>query len=167
MSGVYGGVQAHIKQLQPRVVYYVHCAAHNLNLVLNDCVKTSTEIDSFFAILESIYIFFGTSIKRWDLLTQFTGESTITLERLNPTRWAGRYSSLLAVKLRYIDIMKALTKIILTSNKREDREEANRIKKNISKFEFIFMCVIFTKILSQTYLASNKLQAENIDVKSY
>jgi len=47
--------------------------------------------------------------------------------------------SLLAVKLRYLDIMKALTKINLTSNKKEERDEANRIRKNMSTFEFILI----------------------------
>ena len=35
MSGVYSGVQARISAHEPNAVY-VHCAAHNLNLVLND-----------------------------------------------------------------------------------------------------------------------------------
>lgn len=42
----------------------------------------------FFSNLEDIYSFFGNSINRWDLLSTFTGESTITLKRLNPTRRA-------------------------------------------------------------------------------
>jgi len=38
MSGVYSGLQAHIKHTQP-LALYVHCVAHNLNLVINDSVK--------------------------------------------------------------------------------------------------------------------------------
>ncbi|XP_025194216.1 uncharacterized protein LOC112593852 [Melanaphis sacchari] len=62
-------------------------------------------------------------INRWDLLSKFTGESTITLKKLNPTRWAGRYMSLLAIKLRYIDIMKALNEINLNTHKLDERNE--------------------------------------------
>ncbi|GBP83441.1 hypothetical protein EVAR_103322_1 [Eumeta japonica] len=38
MKGTYGGVQKLIKDVEPNAVY-VHCAAHNLNLVLNDAVR--------------------------------------------------------------------------------------------------------------------------------
>jgi hypothetical protein len=35
MSGVYNGLQARIKHIQ-LLALYVHCAAHDLNLVIND-----------------------------------------------------------------------------------------------------------------------------------
>lgn len=38
MSGVCTGVQARITEKEP-LACYVHCAAHNLNLALNDSVK--------------------------------------------------------------------------------------------------------------------------------
>lgn len=128
MSGVYGGVQALIKEKQPKATY-IHCAAHNLNLVIGDAVKCSLEIQSYFSILEEIYVFFGNSLPRWDILSNITEESQITLKRLNPTRWAGRVTSLMAVKLRFVDIIKALDKIILCSSKRDERQEAENIKK--------------------------------------
>lgn len=93
MSGAYNGVQALLKQDEPNAIY-IHCASHNLNLVINDAVKSCNKVSTFFTTLESIYTFFGNSVKRWDLLSRFTGESQITLKRLNPTHWAGRYTSL-------------------------------------------------------------------------
>ncbi|GBP51758.1 hypothetical protein EVAR_97035_1 [Eumeta japonica] len=86
MSGVYNGVQKYIMDIQPNAEY-VHCATHNLNLVINDAVSSCVEIQIFFATLQDLYNFFGNSIKRWDLLSKFTGESDITLKKLNPTRW--------------------------------------------------------------------------------
>lgn len=163
MSGAYGGVQALIRQVQPNALY-VHCASHNLNLAINDAAKCSIEVESFFTTLEDIYTFFGSSINRWDLLSKFTGESTITLKKLNPTRWAGRYMSLLAIKLRYIDIMKALNEINLNTHKPDERNEAIRIIKIMSTFEFIFICIILTEILSQLNLVSKLLQSKNVDL---
>ena len=34
MSGIYTGVQSRLKEIAPNA-FYVHCAAHNLNLVVN------------------------------------------------------------------------------------------------------------------------------------
>nr|XP_047146227.1 uncharacterized protein LOC124819082 [Hydra vulgaris] len=138
MSGVYSGVQTRIKQIQPNAEY-VHCNSHNLNLVINDCVNGSHDILSFYATLQNIYLFFGNSIKRWDLLSIFTGESEVTLKKLNPTRWSGRLQSLTAVKVRFMDILKALTEIILKSTKKEKREEVmcevNYASKTLQKQE--------------------------------
>ena len=46
MSGVYGGIQKCISDEQPSAVY-VHCAAHNLNLVVNDAVNGVLEVGNF------------------------------------------------------------------------------------------------------------------------
>ena len=88
MSGVYNGVQTRIKRIRPHADY-VHCASHNLNLVINDCVSGCPEVSSFFATLQRICTFFGNTINRWDILSQFSSESEITIKRLNPTRWSG------------------------------------------------------------------------------
>jgi len=95
MSGIYSGVQKRILAIQPKAVY-VHCAAHNLNLVINDAVCKVQETASFFTTLEDLYVFFGHSIRRWDLLKSFTSESEVKLKRLNPTRWAGRLASVMS-----------------------------------------------------------------------
>ena len=163
MSGIYNGVQALFKKNQPNAMY-MHCAAHNLNLVINDAVKCCVEVASFFVMLEDVYSFFGNSINRWDLLSKYTGESQITLKRLNPTRWAGRYTSLFVVKIRFLDIMKALSEISITSTKREEREEAVRIQKNMSSFEFVFLCVLLSKILNEVHIPSKLLQTKNLDL---
>lgn len=151
-----------IKEIQPNAEY-VHCNSHNLNLIVNDSVKSCKEVMSFYSTLENIYVFFGNSVKRWDILSKFTGESQITLKKLNPTRWAGRLQSITAVKIRFVDILKALTEINLKSNKKEEREEVIRIKKSMEKFEFIFMCFLH-KVMSEINYASKVIQRTHTDL---
>ena len=57
MSGVYSGVQARLKQIQPLAVY-VHCMAHNLNLALNDSCSGVSQVATFYDMLEKLYNFF-------------------------------------------------------------------------------------------------------------
>lgn len=64
MSGVYSGVQARIMEMEP-LAKYVHCAAHNLNLILHDSVKNIAEMHQFYDTVEGLY----KSIKRWALLS--------------------------------------------------------------------------------------------------
>jgi hypothetical protein len=61
MSGVYSGLQARIKHTQPFTLY-VHCAAHNLNFVINDSVKNINKIQNFYEKLECLYSYFANSI---------------------------------------------------------------------------------------------------------
>lgn len=63
MSGIYKGVQAQISTIVPNVVY-VHCAAHNLNLIINDSVKSVDEIRNFYDLVESVYVFFWAQHKK-------------------------------------------------------------------------------------------------------
>ena len=63
---------ARISAIEP-TAKYVHCAAHNTNLVLNDSVKSIQEVSSFYNTLQSVYIFFRHSIRRWDLLKKNDG----------------------------------------------------------------------------------------------
>ena len=60
--------------------------------------------------------------------------------------------------------MKALSEISITSTKREEREEAVRIQKNMSSFEFVFLGVLLSKILNEVHIPSKLLQTKNLDL---
>ena len=109
---------------------YVHCAAHNLNLVLN-VVNGVPEVGNFFTILQDVYRFLGLNINRWDMLSSLTGESRVTLKKLNPTRWAEQVQSLLGMKINYFNTLKLLTTINLTLRKKEDKDLSLRLRKSI------------------------------------
>lgn len=162
MSGRYNSVQKHIKDIQPNAEY-VHCASHNLNLVINDAVRGCMEIQHFFITLQELYNFFGNSIKRWDLLSKFTSESEVTLKKLNPTRWSSRINTITAVKLRFFDIIKSLSEIALSSKNVDERNEADNIKKKLFKFEFVLLCEFMYHVLNNINYASKILQKVDID----
>ena len=61
-ASAYGGVQRFIDDKQPLTVY-VHCAAHNLNLVVNDAVSAVRSARAFFTTLQELHVFFGHSIR--------------------------------------------------------------------------------------------------------
>lgn len=161
MSGAYNGVQKQVKDIQPNAEY-VHCASHNFNLVVNDAVGGSVEIQKFFATIQDLFNFFGNSIKRWDLLSKFTGESEITLKKLNPTRWSSRVNSITAVKLRFFDIIKALSEITLKSSSKDERSEAEIIKSKMLNFEFVFLCEFMHSVLNKINYVSKVLQKRDI-----
>ncbi len=98
------------------------------------------------------------------MLSNVTGESTVTLKELNPTRWAGRLLTVLGMKHNYITIIKLLTTINLQSSKREEIAEALQLKRSIENFEFVFLLAIFSKLLGAIDLALNYLQYDKADL---
>ena len=59
ISGVYGGVQRLINDMCTSPVPFIHCASHNLNLVINDAVSSNPCNEKFFTILQEVFNFLG------------------------------------------------------------------------------------------------------------
>ena len=97
-------------------------------------------------------------------LSSVIGESKVTLKKLNPTRWAGRLTSLMGVKHRYCDVLKALTRIILEHRSAAEREEAFRLRNALQSFEFVLLVVVLTKVMSAVNAASIYLQSKDVDL---
>lgn len=114
MSGVYNGVQAKIKEKLDNPAPFVHCSAHNLNLVLQDCVGSISIVKDFFDCLGQLYTFIGSSYLRWQ---EIMGTKGLALKKMCPTRWASRFESVRAVKDRQMELIVYLTKLSLTGDK--------------------------------------------------
>jgi hypothetical protein len=159
VSGVYSGVQARIKEMQPRAIY-VHCALHILNLVLNDCIKAISQLCNFYSLLERVYTFFGNSIERWKFLYR-EGTISTTLKRLCPTTWSSRNDVLNAIRFRFTDVLEVLTMIILQRTKSEEKAEAIYLHKKLEDSEVV---VMQNKILTTIHIVSKLLQSEKQDL---
>ena len=162
MSGKYSGLHKKIQDVAPHA-YYVHCALHNLNLVLEDAMKAMTGTRQFFDTIESVYNFFGHGIVRRQKLQNVHDRSCSnpTLKALNPTRWSGRYDAVYALKERFCDVRKCLTHIMLIRAKSKKRNKAMAIKKQIEDFNFVCMLVVQCKISQIVNIPSKAMQCKN------
>lgn len=82
MAGRQGGVQSLVKQFCPHAIF-IHCYAHQLNLVLLYGSKTIKEVRLFISDLTAFHSFFSKSSKRTVLLT----EKGFKLPQACTTRW--------------------------------------------------------------------------------
>ena len=128
---------------------YVHCALHNLYLVLKDAMEAVTETRQFYDTIESVYNFFGHSIVQWQKLQNVHDRSCSnpTLKALKASLVVWSINAVYALKEKICDVKKCLTHIILTSTKSKERDEAMAIKKQIENFDFVCMLVVQCKIL--------------------
>lgn len=90
MIGSTGGEQAHCRRLHPEAIY-VHCYAHQLNLVLCNTCKAVPEAVELFSLLECVYSFFSTSLVNHHKFMETQAKLGLTkteLVQLSNTRWA-------------------------------------------------------------------------------
>uniref|UniRef100_A0A3P9PR07 TTF-type domain-containing protein n=1 Tax=Poecilia reticulata TaxID=8081 RepID=A0A3P9PR07_POERE len=100
MSGVYNGLQARMKELNP-LVEWVPCAAHTLNLVGVNSVNCCFETADFFQFVQNLFNFCSKSTARWkvviDGLQPNANKRIETLKSLSNTRWAAHADATQAV----------------------------------------------------------------------
>ena len=166
MSGVRGGVQKLIKDICTSPVPFVHCASHNLNLVINDSVQGIAQNDNFFATMQDIFNFFGRSLNRWRELSVLGESASLTLKKLCTTRWTSRIDSVRALRDRYVHILKVLTKIALTSNDSKERGIAVGLRKKMESYEFIVFIVFWERVLRAFNNTSREMQSPKMDLSA-
>ncbi|XP_063586935.1 zinc finger MYM-type protein 1-like [Penaeus indicus] len=158
MSGPIGGVQARFRRLHPEAIY-IHCYAHELNLVLCHTCKAVTEAVELFALLESVYSFFTTSLvnhhKFKDAQSRF-GLAAVEFVQLSNTRWACRQQSVIAVLQTLPAIFECLS---VTGS-----PLAIGIKAKLSVFSTIYALLMFQTLLSITEGLHKLLQKETLDL---
>ncbi|KAL4090727.1 hypothetical protein QTP88_025508 [Uroleucon formosanum] len=170
MSGRFSGLQSKVKELNP-LAMYIHCCAHNLNLVLIDSIRSSVVAVSFFGTLETLYTFLTGSLPRLHILKEEQAKQVegviLTLKKLSDTRWASHkravdsvYNSLPAI----VKTLKQISKGKISNTKSKTVSEAQGLLFHVMKLKFSFMLVMWKNILGKAYTLSNYLQNTSIDL---
>uniref|UniRef100_A0AAR2ISZ2 DUF4371 domain-containing protein n=1 Tax=Pygocentrus nattereri TaxID=42514 RepID=A0AAR2ISZ2_PYGNA len=158
MSGAVGGVQAHFRKKHPEAVY-VHCYAHELNLVLCHTCRAISEAREFFEILESVYSFFSSSLVNHHKFVETQtrlGLQQTELAQLSSTRWACQLRSVNCV----LDNFPAIIECLLGIN----TPLAVGLRVKLCKFSSVYLLVMFHTLLSLCAGLHLYLQKENIDL---
>jgi len=169
MSGQYSGVQKRINDIVP-TASFVHCCAHNLNLVISDASKISPSISRFFETVQNVFNFFSSSGPRWASLA--FGDNTASkirkkvLKKVCSTRWESRHTAVFALKERFMDVIKCLTMISLTSSKKDERDMSKTHKNKIESSEFVLILYIWENILRYLNTVSKILQSTEISLEN-
>ena len=160
MSGHERGVQTIVKQSYPNA-HYVHCYAHQLNLVLQQAVSQISQIRLFFANLNGFSVFFSRSPKRMAYLDKCVGKR---LPRSVQTRWNFQ-SRIVATVSQYKDDLIECFKDII-SNWKGDQitvREANGLLQCLEDRNFLVFLSFFSKLMPHVEILYAQLQKRQID----
>ena len=111
MSGDTRGVQSFVKETYPSA-HYIHCYAHQTNLVLQKLSTNIPQVNLFFASLSGFSTFFSSSPKRSDALREVCNKR---LSRTCETRWNYRSRMVNDISKYQEEILECLTNIQIGS----------------------------------------------------
>jgi len=167
MSGMYTGLQARIKEVNP-LATFVPCSAHSLNLVGECAVDCCRNASEFFNLLQNIYKFFSSSTHRWEILqNNLTKTENVSLKKLSDTRRSARSDASISLNKNWNEIINALSFIKNDkSEKSITRSEANGLYLKLDCLETAIMATLWGDILERFNKTSKQLQSVEIDLET-
>ena len=161
MSGCQTGVRARISQINPSAIY-IHCHAHQLNLVLVDACRKLPHASEFLSLLESLYVFISSSVPHSVFVTKQKelGHRVIELKQLSDTRWSCRYLSIKSVLSSFSALIQTLEDLSGGANHRSI--ESRGLLHQVCSFSFVLSLILFEKVFAIVNNLSTLLQAEQL-----
>ncbi|PAA56516.1 hypothetical protein BOX15_Mlig007787g1 [Macrostomum lignano] len=167
MSGKFNGVQAVIReQLGKKLAIYVHCAAHNLNLSLQDACKLDS-VRAAITAVNTVTVFIRSSPQRTALLEkkikELVPESSVhQLLQHCKTRWVEKQEAFIRFNLLFPAIIETLEEISTWGG--EAGSNARNNLKLLLDSEYVIAGHIIDAVLTITKPLSEKLQCVDLDL---
>ncbi|CAF3127814.1 unnamed protein product [Rotaria sp. Silwood2] len=168
MSGVNKGVQACITDKLQREIICIPCGAHSSNLAVKHACDCDTQFISLFYLLQEIYTFFTSSIKRHYVLRQEleSSEYGLLIKRLASTRWTESFESLHAVDVSYEQIVESLSIISEQVTNKDAAHQAKCLKERLLTSEIMLLLFFMVNVTRVTHSLTSYLQGKQIDIMS-
>jgi hypothetical protein len=181
MRGEFNGLRALIMR-ENRSAYYVHCFAHQLQLVIVAVAKKNDDIDDFFDMISLLLNVAGASCKRKDMIRQSQQERVKkaigsgqictgiglnqeqSLQRPGDTRWCSHYKTLKSLNSLFPSIIEVLQYVEKDGPNDKKRRQARGLLDYLKDFDFVFHLHLMLIILGHANSLSLCLQRKDQDI---
>ncbi|CAG9814688.1 unnamed protein product [Phaedon cochleariae] len=172
VSGHINGLQQKIRNVEPRAIY-VHCLAHNLNLVAQDAMRVTPQVRDFLVTMRELIILVTKSPKRLAWFERLQRDAVITenehpkenlkkLKPFRPTRWCVRIKSLKTIIENYEVLLQFLQELSLDSKNEIGASASGHLKK-FYEFESCFLLRTLIMILEKIEILNAALQNSKLN----
>ncbi|KAH9792978.1 TTF-type domain-containing protein [Citrus sinensis] len=145
MQGEFNGLRTLIMN-ENECAYYIHCFAHQLQLVIVAVAKKHDQVNSFLNVAANVV-------------------NVITLKRFGDTRWGSHYGTLLRIISLFPHIISVLEIVAKDkSNSSEQRFQANYLIEFMQSFDFVLSLYLMRDILALSNKLSQALQRKDQDI---
>ncbi|XP_023730429.2 uncharacterized protein LOC111878149 [Lactuca sativa] len=181
MRGEFNGLKALILQ-ENDTAFYVHCFAHQLQLVVVAVAKKDDGVSDFFEQISLVVNVVCASCKRKDLLREQARERVqkglcsgdletgrglnqeTTLIRAGETRWGSHFNTLTSLMKLFADVLVVLDFVKEEGGTLANRQQASGILAYFKSYEFVFYLHTMYDILHLTGTLSKQLQRKDLDI---
>ncbi|XP_076933587.1 uncharacterized protein LOC143599549 [Bidens hawaiensis] len=178
MSGEFNGLKALILK-ENSSAYYVHCFAHQLQLVVGGLATKHYEIYRLYKELSNLVNVVSGSCKRIDLLRESQRESLglnsevetgsgknqeLSLARAGDTRWSSHEKTILRLLTLYPCVIDVLEYIEKSGEFSNYQKESCGLQEFIKTFNFVFYLHLMKYILGVTNTLCQALQRKDQDM---
>ncbi|KAJ9565413.1 hypothetical protein OSB04_001379 [Centaurea solstitialis] len=181
MSGKFNGLKALILS-ENESAFYVHCFAHQLQLVVVAVAKKHDGVRDFFDLLALVVTVVNSSCKRKDMLREShkdriqeqigndeieTGKGLnqeISLVRAGDTRWNSHLRTIMSLIALFQDVINVLEYVEDDGDNGATRLQASGLLSYFKTFEFVFYMHLILTILGLTNSLSQALQRKDQDI---
>lgn len=159
MSSQKGGVQCLVKKKYPNA-HFIHCYAHQGNLVLQNATSSSSQSRIFFQDLQGIGPFFSRSAKRMGYLVQMVQKK---IGSVPPTRWYFQHRAVNTVFEHKGNLIKYFEHIRDTEvNDKNASCQVAGFVRTLKDPQFVFWLTFFHKIMPHVAIFFDCIQQRNI-----
>lgn len=158
MSGRSGGVQAKIKAVYPNA-HYIHCYAHQLNLIMEKAASQNHGARVFFCSLSAFPTFFSRSAQRLSALDAAVARR---IPSASATRWNFKSRTVNTV-YEYRDSLIDCFAELENSPSSKTVQGARGLRHNLEDKDFLFWLKYLKKIMPHVDILYSQLQARSCD----
>lgn len=162
MSGALNGTQKLVRDAFPLAIF-IHCFAHNLNLVLSKSVSFIKECKIFFSSISGLTSFFSNSTKRNYALDAIVHKK---FPKVAPTRW-NYFSRTVNTVKEYWEPLCELFDDILENPENWDGETillSRGFLAFLQNFNTVFLLNVFSEIFGHTDILYDIIQKKNCEI---
>ena len=181
MRGEFNGLKTLILK-ENSSAYYVHCFAHQLQLVIVAIAKKHFAVGDFFDMISVLINVVGGSCKRTDMIRDSQREKMfkeigcgeketgrglnqeLSLIRAGDTRWSSHYKTLLRLVDLYEEVIDVLDYVEKMGEKDVQKRQANGLQIYFTSFDFVFYLHLMLHIFGLTESLTKALQRKDQDI---
>nr|XP_043620645.1 zinc finger MYM-type protein 1-like [Erigeron canadensis] len=181
MRGEFNGLKAKILE-ENNSAYYVHCFAHQLQLVVVAVASNHLGVVNFFDKLSTLMNVVLASCKRTNILREKEKERVandircgllttgsglnqeLSLTRPGDTRWNSHYRTLLRLEVLFPSVLSVLDYVKKEGTNGSTQNKAIGLKRYLNSFDCVFLLHLMSHILRITDVLSRALQRKDQDI---
>lgn len=160
MKGNRGGVQVKVRAVYKNA-WYVHCYAHQLNLILSKAGRVNKGSRIFFSNIDSIPTFFSDSPARLKVLKK---HMEVRVPRPSGVRWNFHERTVSTVHKYFEPLVNCMEELQSGDFTNETVSKAGGFLNYFQQEKFLFWLKLFSRIMQPVQILYNQMQARTLTI---